>query len=155
MSEKITRLNYPVWFPILIGLLLRLVNLNRPIVGIHSWRQADTAAMARHFALENTPIWLPQIDWAGTSKGYVECEFPIFPYIVGQIYKLFGVHEWLGRGLSILFSLLTILLLIRIGSRIFDAASGWWGGLFFALLPLNVFYGRTFQAESLLLFWLL
>ena len=45
-----------------------------------------------------------------------------------------------------------IVLIIRIGTRIFDQASGWWGGVFFALLPLNVYYGRTFQAESLLLF---
>ena len=152
MTKIFSRFNYPIWFPTLIGFLLRIVHLNTPIVGIHSWRQADTAAMARHFALEGTPIWLPQIDWAGASKGYVECEFPIFPYIVGQIYKLFGVHESIGRGLSVLLSIMTILLVIRIGSKIFDPISGWWGGLFFALLPLNIYYGRTFQAESLLLF---
>ena len=96
--------NYPIWFPILIGFLLRAINLNSPIVGVHSWRQADTAAMARHFAIEDTPIWLPQIDWAGASPGYVECEFPIFPYVVGQLYKLFGIHEWIGRSISIFFS---------------------------------------------------
>ena len=84
-------------FPLLLGLALRLININAPIVGVHSWRQADTAAMARHFALENTPIWLPQIDWSGSAQGYVESEFPIFPYIVGQLYKIFGIHEWIGR----------------------------------------------------------
>ena len=78
--------------PILLGLIIRLVNIDMPIVGIHSWRQADTAAMARHFALKNTPIWLPQIDWSGATQGYVESEFPIYPYIVGQIYKLFGFN---------------------------------------------------------------
>ena len=140
------------FFPLLIGLILRLININSPVLGVHSWRQADTAAMARHFALENSPIWLPQIDWAGSSEGYVESEFPIFPYLVGQIYKLFGVHEFIGRGLSVFFSVFTIWLIIRIGTRIFDRTSGWFGGLAFAILPLNIYYGRTFQAESLLLF---
>ncbi len=151
MKKEHISSSYSIWFPICIGLIFRLINIQAPIVGVHSWRQADTAAMARHFALENSPIWLPQIDWAGASKGYVECEFPIFPYIVGQLYKIFGIHEWIGRSLSIFFSLITILLVIRIGSLIFDQASGWWGGLFFALLPLNVYYGRAFQAESLLI----
>ena len=53
-----------IWLPITVGVLLRLIQLWMPIVGVHSWRQADTAAMARHFALSDTPIWLPQIDWA-------------------------------------------------------------------------------------------
>ena len=69
-----------------------MINIQSPIVGVHSWRQADTAAMARYFALENTSIWLPQIDWSGATKGYVKCEFPLFPYLVGQLYKLFGLH---------------------------------------------------------------
>ncbi len=139
------------WIPALVGLLLRLVQLQVPIVGIHSWRQADTASMARHFAIEGTPIWLPQIDWGGASPGFVECEFPLFPYLLGQIYKIVGIHEWLGRGLSAILSALTIILIIRIGRYCFDPISGWWGGLFFAILPLNIYYGRTLQAESLLL----
>ncbi len=151
MISKIKTFPRPYWFPVLIGLLLRVIQIQSPIVGIHSWRQADTAAMARHFALQNTPIWLPQIDWAGASLGYVECEFPLFPYLLGQLYKLFGIHEWIGRSLSILFSVFTIILVIRIGEYLLDPISGWWGGFFFAFLPLNVYYGRTLQAEALLL----
>ena len=32
-----------------LALALRLVHLGAPILGIHSWRQADTASMARNF----------------------------------------------------------------------------------------------------------
>jgi len=141
-----------ILFPILIGLILRLINISMPILGVHSWRQSDTAAMARHFALNNTPIWQPEIDWRGAGEGFVESEFPLFPYLVSQFYNLFGIHEVFGRGLSIAFSLLTIFLLIKIVEELFDPLSAWWSGLFFAILPLPVFYGRTFQAESLLLF---
>ena len=34
------------WLPLFIGFLLRLINIQLPIVGVHSWRQADTAAIA-------------------------------------------------------------------------------------------------------------
>ena len=40
----------------------------------HSWRQADTAAMARHFV--NKALYLAsQIDWAGASAGYGSVSF--------------------------------------------------------------------------------
>ena len=152
MSLFTLRSKYLNFIPILIGLIIRLVNIQMPIVGVHSWRQADTAAMARHFALGNTPIWLPQIDWGGAMKGYVESEFPLYPFIVGQFYKLFGLHEILGRSISLLFSLLTIFLIIRIASILFNSRAGFWAGIFYALMPLSVYYSRTFQAESLLLF---
>ncbi len=139
------------WWPVFIGLILRLINLQLPIVGVHSWRQADTAAMARHFALEGSPIWLPEIDWGGAGFGYVESEFPLYPYLLGQIYKFSGVNEWIGRLLSVLFSTLTIFLIIRIGSKLLDSESGWWAGLFFAVSPLSIYYGRTLQAESLMM----
>ena len=132
-----------IWLPITVGVLLRLIQLWMPIVGVHSWRQADTAAMARHFALSDTPIWLPQIDWAGAAEGYVESEFPLFPFLVGRLYQLFGIQEWLGRGLALLCSALTIWLVIRLGRRWFGPQAGWWGGLFFAIAPLGVSPGRT------------
>ncbi|MCB4400794.1 glycosyltransferase family 39 protein [Synechococcus sp. MU1625] len=134
-----------------MGSLLRLVQIWMPVLGIHSWRQADTAAMARHFSQAGTPIWLPQIDWSGASAGFVESEFPIYPFLVSRLYTLMGVQEWLGRGLSVLCSGLTIWLVMRLGRRWFSPESGWWAGLAFAIAPLGVYFGRAFQAEALLL----
>ena len=141
----------PAWLPIGLGSLLRLVQIWMPVLGIHSWRQADTAAMARHFSQAGTPIWLPQIDWSGASAGFVESEFPIYPFLVSRLYTLMGVQEWLGRGLSVLCSGLTIWLVMRLGRRWFSPEAGWWAGLAFAIAPLGVYFGRAFQAEALLL----
>ncbi|MFM7674970.1 MAG: ArnT family glycosyltransferase [Synechococcus sp.] len=139
------------WLPLALGAVLRLVQLTMPVLGVHSWRQADTAAMARHFAEGGMVLWLPQIDWAGAAPGYVESEFPLFPYLVAGLYRLFGVHEWLARGLAVLCSLLTLWLVVRIGKRLLGAAAGWWGGLFYAVLPSSVYFGRSVQPEPLLL----
>ena len=81
----------PAWLPIGLGTLLRLVQIWMPVLGVHSWRQADTAAMARHFSQAGTPIWLPQIDWGGASAGFVESEFPLYPFLVSRLYSLMGV----------------------------------------------------------------
>ncbi|QNJ01347.1 dolichyl-phosphate-mannose-mannosyltransferase family protein [Synechococcus sp. A15-62] len=139
------------WLPIALGSLLRLVQIWMPVLGVHSWRQADTAAMARHFSLAGTPIWLPQVDWGGASAGFVESEFPLYPFLVSRLYGLVGLHEWLGRGLSVFCSALTIWLVMRLGRRWFNPEAGWWAGLAFAIAPLGVYFGRAFQAEALLL----
>ena len=139
------------WLPIGLGSLLRLVQIWMPVLGVHSWRQADTAAMARHFSLTGTPIWLPQVDWGGANAGFVESEFPLYPFLVSRLYGLIGVQEWLGRGLSVFCSALTIWLVMRLGRRWFNPEAGWWAGLAFAIAPLGVYFGRAFQAEALLL----
>ena len=81
----------PTWLPIAMGSLLRLVQIWMPVVGVHSWRQADTA-MARHFAEQGTPIWLPQIDWVGASAGLLS-RIPIYPFLVSRLYGLIGVQN--------------------------------------------------------------
>lgn len=141
----------PLWFSLLVGAVLRLVQVWMPIVGPHSWRQADTAAIARHFAEGGMQWWLPQIDWGGAGSGLVEAEFPLFPYGLALLYRCFGLHEWLGRLLSIACALASIWLVVRLGRRLLGDAPGRWGGLFFALSPLAIYYGRGVQAESLLL----
>ena len=151
MNRFLFNKDYPIWIPLIIGAAFRLINISSPLLGVHSWRQADTAAMARNFANNATPIWLPQVDWGGATGGYVECEFPLYPYIVAQIYRVFGVHDSIGRYLSVLFSLITIYIVICIGRKIFDPISGWWAGIFLSFLPLSVYYGRTFQPEALLI----
>ena len=62
-----------VWVLVLFGVSCRMINLSAPPIGMHSWRQTDTAAIARN---------LPQVDWGGSGPGYVESEFPIYTYSV-------------------------------------------------------------------------
>ena len=93
---------------------------------------------------------MPQVDWSGASAGFVEAEFPLYPFLVSRLYNLMGVQEWLGRGLSVLCSALTIWLVMRLGRRWFNPEAGWWAGLAFAIAPLGVYYGRAFQALSLI-----
>ena len=138
----------PAWLPIGLGSLLRLVQIWMPVLGVHSWRQADTAAMARHFSQAGTPIWLPQIDWGGASAGFVESEFPLYPFLISRLYGLMGVQEWLGRGLSVLCSGLTIWLVMRLGRRWFNPQAGWWAGMAFAIAPLGVFRARLSGGSS-------
>ncbi len=141
---------FPLLFLTVLALVPRLYNLYSPVIGVHSWRQADTAAIARNFT--EVPFSLgsflyPQVDWGG--GGYAETEFPLYPALVSLLYRLFGVQEAYARGLSVAFSVVGLYFLYRLVNLFFNQSVAFWSALFYAILPLSVFYGRTVQPESL------
>src|SRR5690349_11333718 len=90
-----------------LGAALRLYHVTAPFLDAHAWRQLDTAAMARNFY--DGPFFPldPRVDWGGRS-GYLEAEFPLIPAIIAVLYRLFGLHEILGRLVIIASSLALI-----------------------------------------------
>jgi 4-amino-4-deoxy-L-arabinose transferase-like glycosyltransferase len=141
----------PILLILLLALAIRAIHLDAPILGEHSWRQADTAAIARNYTESGYRILHPQIDWRGETSGEVESEFPLYPYMVALLYGAFGVAEAWGRGLSIVFSLLTLLFVYRLVRANIDEKVALWSAFLLAILPLNAFFGRAFMPEPLML----
>lgn len=142
---------YLLWFLLVLALGVRLYQVNSPLIGFHSWRQADTAAIARNFYENGYKFLYPQVDCGGASAGYVETEFPIYSFTVALSYKFSGVQEFWGRVWSVIFSLLTIYFLYLLAKKFIDPKTAFWSALFFSFLPLNIYYSRTFMPESAML----
>lgn len=142
-----------LWALLLVGLCVRLIGLDEPLVDQQAWRQTDTAAIARNFYEEDFDILHPRVDWRGTTSGYVETNFPLYPFLVACSYAVVGgSYEWLGRLLSALFSTLTAALLYRLASRIYPDRPRLplLAAFLYLAMPLNVFFGRTFMPEALM-----
>ena len=84
----------------IIAALPRLYRINNPVADWHSWRQADTAAVARNFIKERFNLLYPQSDSLLASnpkqlpnpKRLFINEFPLYNAIVALLYQQFGVH---------------------------------------------------------------
>jgi len=123
---------------------VRFIAINQPFVDEWSWRQSDVAAIARNYFTGGFHFARPQIDWAGEQPGFVGTEFPILPFVAALAYKIFGVHEWIGRGESALLfaaSLPFFFLLIR---EIFGGTAASYALLFYSFAPLSVMTSRCF-----------
>ncbi len=142
--------NRPILFLLSLALSVRIYNITAPLIGVHSWRQSDTAAMSRNFDANGLNLFYPQIDWGGLP-GYCETEFPIYSFIVALLYRIFGVHDSLGRLLSVACFLVTIYFLYQLTLKFFNGTAAFWACLIYSILPLNIYYSRTFQPESMLL----
>ena len=85
---------------ILVGVLAHAYKIGNPLFDKHPFRQFDTAAVARNYYDSGMNFLHPQVDWRGSSEGYVEVEFPAYNYATAVLYKVFGPREWLGRVVS-------------------------------------------------------
>jgi 4-amino-4-deoxy-L-arabinose transferase-like glycosyltransferase len=142
---------YGIFIILLLAFSLRIYSIQAPLIGIHSWRQTDTASIARNYYENGYRFSYPQIDWGGDTPGYVECEFPLYPFVVALGYKLFGVHESLGRLFSVFCALTALYFFYRLIKQVGDYRTAFWSSLMLAGLPLNIFFSRAFMPESLLL----
>jgi len=131
----------------ILAVAVRLVWINQPYIDDWSWRQSDVAAIARNYFQGGFHCARPQIDWAGDQPGYVGTEFPILPFAAAICYKIFGVHEWIGRIQAVLLfavSLPFFFLLIR---KISGEIAAVWALFFYSFAPLGIMAGRCFMPD--------
>jgi hypothetical protein len=133
---------------LLLGLALRLYHVTSPYLDHHSWRQTDTAAIARNFYRHGFNILRPEVDWAGPGPSAAELELQITPLLTSGLYVVWGVKDWVGRIVPILFSLVAIVYFYRLVRLYENAGVAAFAAFALAILPLNVFFTRVPMPES-------
>lgn len=145
----------------LVGTGLRIYKVTNPIADWHSWRQVDTAAVARNFLKFGIDPLHPRYDdlsniqsGKDNPQGWRMVEFPVYQLLSIGVYKIFpGISiEFALRMVSILASVGSIALLGLIGKKISNSIVGLGSAFFFAVLPYSVYYGRTILPEPLMVF---
>ncbi len=135
---------------IVAGVMLRLYRLGAPLLDQHAFRQTQTASQ----------VWL--WDKLGFSPfeynvpmyggGNWVLEFPWYQWIVFGLTSIFGLHEELGRLVSIAAFVAAAYLLFEIGRRLLGSrAAGVAAVAFLAFMPISVFYFRAYLIDPLLL----
>ncbi|MBI5375824.1 MAG: glycosyltransferase family 39 protein [Candidatus Schekmanbacteria bacterium] len=145
--------NYALILIIIFSVSIRFICIDNPIADEHAWRQTNRAMIARNFSNNGMNFLYPQVDWAGKSSGYAQTEFPIYPYAVALLYKLFGVNEYLGRLISIFFFTITLLFIYKLTRKLWNQEIALLASFSFSILPLNLFFTRAFIPEPMLSFF--
>ena len=142
--------------------LVRLYKINRPIADWHSWRQADTAAVARNFVKEGFNPLIPKYDdMSSQANGldnpqrYRFVEFPIYNTIIAAVWSVIGVNETYARLVTVFISLGSTLILYFLVKYFSGWQTAMLAAFFFATLPYNVFYSSTILPGPLMVFGIL
>ena len=140
---------YHILWILILAAVLRFAQIDAPPVGRHAWRQSDTASVARNFHHNGYRLLYPEIDWE--TPGFVEMEFPIYPWTTSLLYSVGGESAALARSLAVLGSLVTIGFLYLLVLRILGRLAALWSAFFLAVLPSTLFFGRAIMPESWML----
>jgi 4-amino-4-deoxy-L-arabinose transferase-like glycosyltransferase len=131
----------------ILAVAVRLVWINQPYIDDWSWRQSDVAAITRNYFQGGFHFTRPQIDWAGDQPGYVGTEFPILPFTAAICYKIFGVHEWIGRIQAVLLFALSLPFFFLLIRKISGEIAAVWALFFYSFAPLGIMAGRCFMPD--------
>jgi 4-amino-4-deoxy-L-arabinose transferase-like glycosyltransferase len=135
-----------------LGLVFRLYKINTPLADFHSWRQADTAAVARNFIKNGFDLLHPRFDDLSSIQsglenpsGYRFVEFPIYNALFAYLYKIFPITtlEITGRLVTIFFSLITIAIIYYLSLKESQRTTAVVAALVYALFPFFVFFSRV------------
>jgi len=142
---------------LIIAFIFRLYKINIPLADLHSWRQADTAAVARNFVKNGFDLFHPKYDdlsnvqsGIDNPQGYRMVEFPIYNAIFAYFYKLIpmlSLEIW-GRLTTIIFSLIIIAVLYYLLLKENNRLSAIFGAFVYAVFPFFVFFSRVILPET-------
>jgi 4-amino-4-deoxy-L-arabinose transferase-like glycosyltransferase len=130
-----------------LALSTRLIKISQPYVDEWSFKQGTIAMIAENFYRNGFNFLYPQINWAGSSAGYIGTEFPLVPFLASLLYVPFGVHEWIGRSISVAFFTLSLPFFYFLVKQTSNQQSAAFAGAIYALAPLSVFASRSFMSD--------
>ncbi|NTU47132.1 glycosyltransferase family 39 protein [Candidatus Roizmanbacteria bacterium] len=143
---------------LLVGLGLRLYKFDAPLSDLHSWRQADTASVARNFEKYGYDLLHPYYDDLTPLQSGIEnptglryVEFPIYNALFAlpaQYIGVFPVEVW-GRFVSIFFSLGLISVLYYLALKESNRITAVFAAVTYAVFPFFVFFSRVVLPETM------
>ena len=143
-----------ILFILIVSVIIRLKNIDKPLLDMHYFRQTQTATMVRNFHRGGINLFDTKLDILGTGKEQsLLLEFPFYQAITALISFIFQFSDSLGKIVSIFFGILSGLMLYMVikiftGNRLWSLISM----VFFSFSPLNIFFQQAFMIESTVVF---
>lgn len=144
------RIRFDYWFCLILGLglALRCLYFTAPYGDAHRWRQIENLAVAWNFEAGSLNPFYPEAIWGGLRDGYVEMEFPLVPFVLAVLWRLFGEQDAFGRLIAIASSVVLIAAIYELGRELFGRAVGRGAALLLAVSPSVVFFGRVPMTDT-------
>ena len=130
-----------------LGVSIRLIKISQPFIDGWSWRQSDVAMIAENFYRHGFHLLYPQINWAGSAPGYVGTEFQLVPFSASLFYLCFGVQDWIGRAVSVLFFTVSVPFFYLLVRKVTNARSALLAVGIYSCTPLSIFSSRSFMPD--------
>lgn len=137
------------WILLTVGIAVRCVALNQPLLDAHPLRQCLTSVVTKSLMEQPGVPLTGKILWAGGLDHHFILELPFYNYLVIPVCELTGNLDLSGKLVTLALWICSFLLLQAIWRRLLEPGQVFWANLLFILAPLEVFWGQAFQPEML------
>lgn len=133
------------------------INIDKPFIGQHDWNGVVYGQQARNYLRYGyLKLGFAPVNNAGIVNEDAEFVYdnhypPLLPILLSFSFRIFGVHEWSARLVPVIFSLATVVMVIKLGKMFGAAASGYRAGLLMSVTPMFIYYGKMTVHEILIL----
>lgn len=125
--------------------------MNRPLTDASYERQVQTSGMSRSVLQEGwSAIWTPKVNFANhkypsAEPTVIRYEFPFHALLSWPLHKVFGEQPWVGRLVSIFFSILCLYFLWQLTLQFFPNQNYQQRFAFWLLssTPIFLYYGQA------------
>jgi hypothetical protein len=145
---------YSKWIFILLFLTCSAIYNYQDILfkspqSIHLWRQCDCLSITLNYYQDNNPFFEPSIHNLGADgTGKTVSDFPLIYFLVAELWKVFGYHEFIYRLIVVLFFFSGLFALFKIFENILkDSVLAITGALFLFTSPALVYYANNFLMD--------
>lgn len=122
--------------------------INLPPQSTDLWRQADCYSIALNYYQNGFHFFKPQVHFLFTQNGYAAGEFPLIYFVSAILFKFFGVHYFLFKGLNLLVFFSGLYFLYKIGYRFLnDAIFPLIICVLYFCTPVIFFYANNFLSD--------
>jgi hypothetical protein len=141
-SSRLASVDWCALAIVLLAVAFRAWRIDVPLVDAHSWRQVTNADVGRLWTEGPIDFFYPPVSWGGPD-GRVGLEFPLLHLLMAVVWRLTGITDVGGRIVPAAFSVATVWLTYRLGTRLLGAPAGRAAAFLMAVSPSVVYFGRT------------
>jgi 4-amino-4-deoxy-L-arabinose transferase-like glycosyltransferase len=131
---------------LVVGLLVRLPNMNGPLLAISSFRQTETAYPALIYHQQGIDLFAPQLPVLG-KPWQVPFEFPLFQAMAAVIMDLGGAVDWATRVSGVICFMATAVAIWGMVRHLSTRIAAGIAVLVFLASPFNVWWSRAPMIE--------
>ena len=144
---------------LLLGLSLRVYNLNFPSIGYHNMKENESLSIAQEMIRTKDFLHKRVYFFNALQKDPVvrdNLQPPLVSYQILLAWRMFGENLWSARLFNVLFAMLVIVVMYLVGCQLFqDKRLALFGTFLLSIMPLAVFFSRNLQPESPAFFFML
>jgi len=135
---------------IFFGTALRLPNLFSPLTELHDFRQTQTAANVWLYYKYGFKLFEYHVPMFGGK--YWMWDFPLYQIVAFAFTQILGLHDFVGRLISILSYVVSSLALFYVCLKVFRKAMYSLLSVFlYSIIPINIYYYRAYIPDPFIL----